>query len=222
MVRIFTSLILFCLLLSISIDASVRIKNQYSLGDKFTYFENRTTTTINLFTGEKKIQQEETIYTERIIKLEDPLTNTGAEIEKTYSFARFIPSDEHAARRLLSESIREDFNSRIEWSLKPVSVGDRWTGELLPNIDGHITVTRIYDSDEFDTKVIKINSEAVGTLALSDHQAPTDLWITEDIDVETDTLLFRETIFKMTLREERKTVSAIKKLIKRETHLHEL
>jgi hypothetical protein len=79
--------------LSISIDASVQVKNKYSLGDKFTYSENKTSNKIDLFIGKKYIQQQETIYTEHIVELENPITNTSAEIEKTYSCVRFTPSN---------------------------------------------------------------------------------------------------------------------------------
>ena len=121
-----TTLFLSSLLLLASISASVQIQNRYIFGDKFTYAENKSSTTVDLLTGEKKVEQEETIYTEHIVELADPLTNTSAEIEKTFTFVRFTPPNERATRRLLSQVIRENFQKELELSLSQYSVGDRW------------------------------------------------------------------------------------------------
>jgi hypothetical protein len=191
------------------------------LGDKFTYAQNKTSTTVNLYTGGKKVEGEETIYTEHIVELEDPLTNASAEIEKRYSFARFTPPNERESRRLLSQRTRENFQKIVDSSLNEFSVGDRWTDKILTNVERHNTITRIYDSDEYDTEVMTIDMELVGTIEILGYKTLTHIMTTTDIDVETGILLSEESIHRYTVIDDRKTAITVKKLIKRETHTHE-
>ncbi len=223
MVRAYTnSMFLFSLMLLTPMVELVRIQNRYSLGDKFTYAENKTTTTVNLFTGETKVEKEETIYKEDIVELEDPLTNADAEIEKTYSFVRFTPPDERKARRLLSQRTREKFQKPFATSLSQYSVGDRWSDKVITGLEKHHIITRIYESDEYDTEVITVDTETIGTIKLFSYQTPNHYLVTQEVDVETGILLFEETIHRLTVIDERKTDITVKKLIKRETDIHEL
>ncbi|CAF3837619.1 unnamed protein product [Adineta steineri] len=210
------------LLLFKSIIASVQIQNRYLLGDKFTYAENQSITTIDILTGEKKVQQQEAIYIEHIVELNDPLTNTSAEIEKTYKSVRFTPPDERADRRLLSQRTREFFQKEIELSISEYSVGQRWFTKSITNLDKLITVTRIYENDEYNTEAISFDIETVGSITTLGHTIPHHYWIKRDIDVETGAVLSEETIKKTTVIYLRTTDITTRKLIKRETHIHDL
>jgi hypothetical protein len=215
------SLFLFGLLVLTPIVGSVQVQNRYSLGDKLTYAENKTSTTVNLLTGETTVKQEETIYTEHIVELDDPLTNANVEIEKIYSFVRFTPADERAARRLLSQVTRGNLRKVVD-SPSDFSIGDRWKDKLVENTDRYTIVTCIYNSDEYDTEVIIFDVEFIGTISVLTYGTPVHSWIKKEVDVQTGVLLFKEEINKSTIINNRKTEVIVKKLIKRKTHNHEL
>lgn len=215
------SLFLFGLLVLTPIVGSVQVQNRYSLGDKLTYAENKTSTTVNLLTGETTVKQEETIYTEHIVELDDPLTNANGEIEKIYSFVRFTPADERAARRLLSQITRENLEKAVD-SPYDFSISDRWKDKLVENTNRYTIVTRIYNSDEYDTEVIIFDVEFIGTISVLTYDTPVHSWIKKEVDLQTGVLLFKEEINKSTIINNRKTEVIVKKLIKRKTHNHEL
>lgn len=205
-----------------SIIGSVRVQHRYSLGDKFTYSENQTKTTINLFTGEKTVEQKETIYTEIVIELDDPLTNATAEVEKTYSFVRFTPPDERASRRLLTQRTRELLTTIVMPLSNEYSVGKLWTDTVYGGIEGKLMITRIYKSDEYKTKVIDFDIDAAGTISALGYKMPIHYLETKGIDIETGLLLFQESIHRHTIHDKRNTDITVIKLIKRETHTDEL
>ncbi|UJR16247.1 hypothetical protein I4U23_003155 [Adineta vaga] len=190
--------------------------------DKYTYAENKSSTMVNLLTGEKKVQYEETIYIIRIVELPDPITNISAEYEKTYTSVRYTPSDDRATRRLLSQRIREYFSNEIEFFLPEYSVGNRWLLKSLTNLDKLITITGIYESDKYGTEVITFDIEMVGTITSRGEAIPNHYWINKNMDVRTGTVLSEETIYKSTIVYSRMTNVTLKKLIKYETHSHDL
>ncbi|CAF3527298.1 unnamed protein product [Rotaria socialis] len=63
----------------------VRVQHRYSIGGKFTYAENKATTTVNLLTGKTNITFQETICTERMVEVEDELRGTSGEIKSKRS-----------------------------------------------------------------------------------------------------------------------------------------
>ena len=196
----------------------IQIQQRYSIGDQFTYEENRTTTTVNLFTEEKTTKQQQTIYTERIVELDDSLTNSNrGEVEKSYSFVQFTPSDECATQRLLSKRFRETFQRVVESSSIQYVVGQRWKDKTSFNLDRYTTVIRIYGSEEYHTEVIVFDMEILGAIELLEYQRPAHFLVRKEVDVETGILLSEQIIQQITVNDNRKTDVIVKKLIQRQT-----
>ena len=216
-----TAAIVFGILAATSIAASVQVQNRYSLGDKFTYAENKTITTIELLTEKKTAKQEETIYTLRVVELEDKKNNISAEVEKIYTMVRFTPTDQRAERRLLSTRSREEFNELVnpssEWS-----VGSRSINKVVDGIVRQYLVTRIYESEEYNTEVITFDVETTGSLEFLGYNSMLHRLETKEIDVETGILLSQESVQKITAINDRTIGVTVQKLIKRETAHDEL
>ncbi|CAF1304018.1 unnamed protein product [Adineta ricciae] len=202
--------------------ASVHIQHHYRLGDTYTYAENKSTTTTDLLTGEINTQLEQSVYIIRIVELDDPLTNSSAEYEKTYISARFTPADDRATRRLLSQHTREYFYKETEFSLPEYSIGNRWLMKSATNLDKLVTVTDIYESDEYDTEVIQFDIEIIGTIQSFNETIPNHYWIRKHLDLQTGMLLSEEITHKSTVIYSRLTDVTLKKLIKYQTHHHDL
>lgn len=212
---------LLIIFLCTSIVRSIQVQRRYSVGDQFIYSENRTRTTINLFTREKTIVKQEMIYTELIVKIDDlPSDSTTVEIEKLYSFAQFIPSDECATQRLLSKRFREHFQPAVESTSIQYAVGQRWKDTTNGNLDRYTTVVRIYPSEEYHTEVIVLDMEILGAIELLEYQSPAHFLVTKEIDIETGILLLEQTTQQMTVNDKRRTDVIVKKLIQRQTDSH--
>ncbi|CAF1437802.1 unnamed protein product [Adineta steineri] len=175
-----------------------------------------------MYTGVVKTEHTETTYVEQIVELEDVTRGTSAEIEKTYTKVHISPPDERKQRRLLSTNTRENFEPKLKSSAKILAVGDRWKTEPMAGLVGYTTVTRIYDHQEYDTKVITLDIEVIGTLNTLGVQIPAHSWTTIDIDAETGITTYQETIMKRTVINSRRTNISVKKLLKRETSDKEL
>lgn len=198
---------------------TIQIQQRYSVGDQFTYEENRTRTTVNLFTREKMIEKQQTIYTERIITIDDSLTNSNiGEIEKTYNFVQFTPSDEYTTQHLLSNRFHEIFQPVVELSNIEYAVGQRWIDKTNLNLDRYTTVVRIYQNEEYHTKVIVFDMEILGAIELLEYQRPAHFLVTKEVDVETGILLLEQTTQQITVNDNRKTDVIVKKLIQRLTN----
>ncbi|CAF1400286.1 unnamed protein product [Adineta steineri] len=125
-----------------------------------------------MYTGVVKTEHTETTYVEQIVELEDVTRGASAEIEKTCIKVHISPPDERKQRRLLSTNTRENFEPKLKSSAKILSVGDRWKTESMAGLVGHTIVTRIYDNQEYGTKVITLDVEVIGTLNTLGQEVP--------------------------------------------------
>ncbi|CAF4377222.1 unnamed protein product, partial [Adineta steineri] len=171
--------------------------------------------------GETTVTLQETICTEVIVEISNAADDSSAEIEKFCTWARFTPSDPRTERRLLSARTREELKTHIDES-KDYAVGDRWSKQVIENMNVYYTVTRIYDNEEYDTEVITFDEEYLMALDVLGYGATVHMWLTREVDIETGILLFLETIIKTTNINDRKTETDVKKLIKQEKAHHEL
>lgn len=213
--------ILWIIFVFTSTVRSIQVQRRYSIGDRFIYSENRTKTTINLFTGEKTIAEQELIYTELIVKIDGrPFDSDDVEIEKIYSFVQFTPSDQCATQRLLSQRFREHFQPAVESTSIQYAVGQRWKDTTNANLDRYTTVVRIYPSEEYHTTVIVLDMEILGAIELLQYQSPVHFLVTKEIDVETGILLLEQATRQTTSNGKRRTDVIVKKLIQRKTDNH--
>ncbi|CAF3264872.1 unnamed protein product [Rotaria socialis] len=120
----------------------VRVQHRYSIGGKFTYAENKATTTVNLLTGKTNITFQETICTERMVEVEDELRGTSGEVEKSCTRARFIPPDKLAKTCILFSRTLDELKMLTNKSID-YSVGDNWSNKIMESTFIHATVTRL-------------------------------------------------------------------------------
>ena len=158
----------------------------------------------------------------RVVELEDKKNNISAEIEKIYTMVCFTPTDRRAERRrLLSTRTREEFNELVnpssEWS-----VGSRSINKVVDGIVRQYLVTRIYESEEYNTEVITFDVETTGSLEFLGYNSMLHRLETKEIDVETGILLSQESVQKITVINDRTIGVTVQKLIKRETAHDEL
>ena len=157
----------------------------------------------------------------RVVELEDKKNNISAEVEKIYTMVRFTPTDQREERRLLSTRSREEFNELVnpssEWS-----VGSRSINKVVDGIVRQYLVTRIYESEEYNTEVITFDVETTGSLEFLGYNSMLHRLETKEIDVETGILLSQESVQKITVINDRTIGVTVQKLIKRETAHDEL
>jgi len=208
-------LLLVLLLFVVDID-SVRVRNEISIGDEFIYAENKTTTIVNILMGETTVTLVETICTERIAELEYINDDLKGEVEIVCTWARFTPPNERAQRRLLFDRTRKKLQEVVEF-LTNLSVGDQWSNAISESMNGHHTVARIYKNEEYDTEVVVVDTEIVGTVQVHALEVPIHGHMTREVDVQTGTYVLLEVVMKGTVEHNQVTQITVKKLIKRET-----
>ncbi len=215
------SWLLLVLLLFVGDIDSVRVRNEISIGDEFIYAENQTTTIVNILTGETTVTLVETICTERIAELEYVNDDVKGEVEVVCTWARFTPPNEREQRRLLFDRTRKKLQEVVE-SPTNLSVGDQWSEAISESINRYNTVARIYKNEEYDTEVVVVDTEIVGTPQFRAVEVPMHGHMTEEVDVQTGTNVLFESVMKATAKYNQITQIIVKKLIKGETFDREL
>jgi hypothetical protein len=197
------------------------VRNEISIGDEFIYAENQTTTIVNILTGETTVTLVETICTERIAELEYVNDDVKGEVEVVCTWARFTPPNEREQRRLLFDRTRKKLQEVVE-SPTNLSVGDQWSEAISESINRYNTVARIYKNEEYDTEVVVVDTEIVGTPQFRAVEVPMHGHMTEEVDVQTGTNVLFESVMKATAKYNQITQIIVKKLIKGETFDREL
>ncbi len=204
------SWLLLVLLLFVGDIDSVRVRNEISIGDEFIYADNITTTTVNTLTGETTVKLVEKICTKRIAELEYINDDVNGEVEVVCTWARFTPPNERKQQRLLFDRTRKKLQEVVE-SPKDVSVGDQWSDAISESMNGYYTVARIYKNEEYDTEVVVMDTDIVGTAQISGSEVPMHGHVTGEVDVQTGTNVLLEAVMKGTVEHNQVTQIIVKK-----------
>jgi hypothetical protein len=190
------------------------VRNEISIGDEFIYAENKTTTIVNILTGETTVTLVETICTERIAELEYINDDVKGEVEIVCTWARFTPPNKREQRRLLFDRTRKNLDEVVQPPMN-FSVGDQWSEAYSESINKFYTVARIYKNEEYDTEVVVVDMEVVGALGALSLEVPMHGHKTSEIDIKTGTIVLLEMVSKHTVGYNRVTEITVKKVMKR-------
>jgi hypothetical protein len=147
--------------------------------------------------------------------------DVNGEMEIVCTWARITPPNEREQRRLLFDRTRKKLPEFVKGSTN-LSVGDQWSQAILDGIKRYCTVARIYKNEEYDTEVVVVDTEIVGTAQVRFPEVPIHGHMTGELDVQTGTHVLLEAVVKGTAKHNKITQITVKKLIKRGTVDREL